>query len=189
LFLPGPIHRVLAQSLLFKTRGAGEGSLPSLHSPPVARARTNRKRPAKNEDLVRLQVADAPPAPGWRIRTSRSMQRCDGCAGRRRSRSTQRHLAAGVKKERARDDEGEEEKREEEEQRTSRARGLPTLRTGPGPSAGRRARGVCERPARAGGAAGRRPSLALAAAGGQAGAEDAEDPTRPACRDMPYRIW
>ncbi|CAK0851831.1 unnamed protein product, partial [Prorocentrum cordatum] len=87
------------------------------------------------------------------------------------------------------DDEGEEEKREEEEQRTSRARGLPTLRTGPGPSAGRRARGVCERPARAGGAAGRRPSLALAAAGGQAGAEDAEDPTRPACRDMPYRIW
>ncbi|CAK0851832.1 unnamed protein product, partial [Prorocentrum cordatum] len=101
LFLPGPIHRVLAQSLLFKTRGAGEGSLPSLHSPPVARARTNRKRPAKNEDLVRLQVADAPPAPGWRI--SRSMQRCDGCAGRRRSRSTQRHLAAGVKKERARE--------------------------------------------------------------------------------------
>ncbi|CAK0851845.1 unnamed protein product, partial [Prorocentrum cordatum] len=94
LFLPGPIHRVLAQSLLFKTRGAGEGSLPSLHSPPVARARTNRKRPAKNEDLVRLQVADAPPAPGWR---------CDGCAGRRRSRSTQRHLAAGVKKERARE--------------------------------------------------------------------------------------
>ncbi|CAK0851829.1 unnamed protein product, partial [Prorocentrum cordatum] len=118
LFLPGPIHRVLAQSLLFKTRGAGEGSLPSLHSPPVARARTNRKRPAKNEDLVRLQVADAPPAPGC-------MQRCDGCAGRRRSRSTQRHLAAGVKKERA---------RETTRGRKRSARRRSSARRGPGAS-------------------------------------------------------